>query len=99
MTTFIILHLKKSSMKGSLSATSNEGFLFVRSNKKTYKINFTDITYIEGLGDYIQIHLENQKIITNLSILLPEETDSIKMPATFLFAIITSLGHFNSVRN
>jgi DNA-binding LytR/AlgR family response regulator len=42
-------------------------FFFIKSNKKTYKINFSEICYIEGLGDYIQVHLENQKIVTNLS--------------------------------
>lgn len=52
-------------------------FLFIKSNKKTIKVKFNDIYYIEGLGDYIQIHLQNQKIVTNLSMkkilnLLPE---------------------------
>lgn len=60
------------------SKKSESDYLFVKSNKKTYKIAFSGICYVEGLGDYIQIHLNDQKIITNLSMkkileLLPED--------------------------
>lgn len=53
-------------------------FFFVKANKKTIKINFSDILFIEGLGDYIKIHEKNTKIVTNLSMkrileLLPSE--------------------------
>ncbi len=41
--------------------------LYVKSNKKAYKIAFSEIHYVEGLGDYIQIHLNDQKIVTNIS--------------------------------
>ena len=56
---------------------SQKGFVFIKSNKKTYKVKFNDIYFIEGLGDYIQVHLKDQKIVTNLSMkkmleLLPE---------------------------
>jgi len=44
-----------------------EDFLFIKSNKKTVKVRFSEITYIEGLGDYIKIHLANKKLVTNLS--------------------------------
>ena len=52
-------------------------FLFIKSNKKTYKVKFEDIFYIEGLGDYIKVHTINNKLVTNLSMkkileLLPE---------------------------
>lgn len=45
----------------------NSGFLFIKSNKKSVKVKFSEILYIEGLGDYIKIHLQNQKLVTNLS--------------------------------
>ena len=53
-------------------------FLFIKSDKKTIKVKFSDIFYIEGLGDYIKLHLADKKIITNLSMkkiigLLPED--------------------------
>lgn len=42
-------------------------YFFIKSNKKTFKINFSEVCYVEGLGDYIQVHLDNQRIVTNLS--------------------------------
>jgi DNA-binding LytR/AlgR family response regulator len=71
-----LLQLKNDS-HGQTNTEVHADFLFIKSNKKTIKVRFTDIYYIEGLGDYIQIHVENQKIITNLSMkkimsLLPE---------------------------
>lgn len=58
--------LKHKSAHSVLKEETNE-FIFIKSNKKTYKVKFSEIYYIEGLGDYIQIHLQNDKIVTNLS--------------------------------
>lgn len=53
-------------------------FLFIKANKKTIKVNFSDIQFIEGLGDYIKIHLNDNRIVANLSMkkihsLLPQD--------------------------
>ena len=42
-------------------------FIFLKSDKKTIKVNIADICYIEGLGDYIKIYTSTQKYISNLS--------------------------------
>lgn len=34
-------------------------FIFVKSNNKLLKINFSNIIYIESLSDYIKIHIED----------------------------------------
>ena len=44
------------------SSETNE-FLFVKSDRKHYKIETSSILYIEGLRDYIRIHTENEKVI------------------------------------
>ena len=74
-----ILRLKKSlnAPQPKQSNSKNEYF-FVKANKKTIKVCFSEILFIEGLGDYIKIHLESSKLVTNLSMkkmldLLPEE--------------------------
>jgi len=71
-----LITLKQSSSSKS-SDDRTENFLFVKSDKKTIKVRFSDINYIEGLGDYIKIHLADKKLVTNLSMkkifsLLPE---------------------------
>lgn len=70
-----LIKLKKNTKKADDDANSD--FLFVKSNKKTVKIKFSEILFIEGLGDYIKIHLPDKKVVTNLSMkkiigLLPE---------------------------
>lgn len=53
-------------------------FLTIRADYKLHKINFEDILLIEGLDDYVQIHLNNASKITarsslkNISEKLPE---------------------------
>lgn len=40
-----------------------EDSLFVRADRKHYKIAFDDILYVEGLKDYIRIHTTHEKIL------------------------------------
>jgi len=47
--------------------------IFIKSNKKTYQLKFSDIIYIEGLGDYIKIYTEKTHLVTNLSMKKMEE--------------------------
>lgn len=61
-----LLRLKQGAQTPAVENT-NSDFLFIKSNKKAVKVKFEDILYIEGLGDYIKIHLSNQKLVTNLS--------------------------------
>ncbi len=39
-------------------------YIFVKSEYKTLRINFADIQYVEGLSDYVQIHLSDKKILS-----------------------------------
>ncbi len=43
-------------------------FIFVRSDRKMIKIKFSEINYIESLGDYIKITLDAKNVITRESI-------------------------------
>ncbi|HON53021.1 MAG TPA: LytTR family DNA-binding domain-containing protein [Bacteroidales bacterium] len=42
----------------------NQDFMFVKSEYQTVKINFNDITYIEGLKDYVKIYCGKKMIVT-----------------------------------
>ncbi|MDX8338701.1 LytTR family DNA-binding domain-containing protein [Draconibacterium sp. IB214405] len=72
------LHLLKTNAKNVPADADKNEFLFIKANKKSVKIKFSDILYIEGLGDYIKIHLTDEKLVTNLSMkkifsLLPQD--------------------------
>lgn len=41
------------------SFETNEEFLFIKSEYKIRRINYTDILYIEGMKDYVKIFLKN----------------------------------------
>jgi DNA-binding LytR/AlgR family response regulator len=45
---------------------TNEDFLFIKSDYKLLRINFDDIKYIEGMSEYIRIHLTNSKPVMTL---------------------------------
>jgi two-component system LytT family response regulator len=52
-------------------------FMFIKSDRRYFKVAFRDILFVEGLKDYVIIHTENQKLIThgnlkNVHTLLPE---------------------------
>lgn len=42
---------------------SEQQYLFIRADYSLIKILFSDILYIEGLDDYLKIHIQNQKTI------------------------------------
>lgn len=43
--------------------TDTESFLFVKADRKHYKIATDSILYIEGLKDYIRIHTSGEKVM------------------------------------
>ena len=48
-------------------------FIFIKADKKTIKLNFKDIKYIEGLGDYIKIHTKTKSIVSKITVKRMEE--------------------------
>jgi DNA-binding LytR/AlgR family response regulator len=45
---------------------SNKDFLFIKSEYKIVRINLDNIKYIEGMSEYIKIHLSNSKPVMTL---------------------------------
>ncbi len=60
--------LKRIEKKGEAApqVESDENFLFVKSEYKILRINLSDIKYIEGMREYVRIHIENQKAVMAL---------------------------------
>ena len=46
--------------RGIATQDQNEAFILIRADYKLNKIMLQDISYIEGLDDYIQIYLKNK---------------------------------------
>lgn len=59
---------------GSNSERVNEeSFIYVKENKKVIKVYLSEIRYVEGLSEYVQIYTDKRKIITKTSMSLMEE--------------------------
>ncbi len=76
-------------------------FIFIKADKKLYKLFFEKILYIEGLKDYAIIHIENKKIITamNLKTIYDQLPQNIFSRISKSFIVnskhITSIDTFN----
>ncbi|WP_430410566.1 LytR/AlgR family response regulator transcription factor [Kordia sp.] len=45
--------------------TITDEVIYVKENKTLHKVNLKEIIYLEALGDYVKIYLENTFILTN----------------------------------
>lgn len=45
-----------------------EDYMFIKADRKYFKIYFKDILYIEGLKDYVVIYTNDNKIITSMNV-------------------------------
>lgn len=79
--------------------SADSDFIFVKSDRKYFKVNFEDILFIEGLKDYIIIQMEDQRIITRMSLKATQEL----LPETLFFRInksyIVNKKHIESFDN
>ena len=63
-------------------------YFFVRSERKMVKICFSEILYVESIGDYVKIHLKDKTVVTretivNIETRLPKK-DFIRTHRSFI---------------
>lgn len=51
----------------------DDSFIYIKENKKVVKVYLSEIKYIEGLSEYVQIYTDKRKIITKTSMTQMEE--------------------------
>jgi DNA-binding LytR/AlgR family response regulator len=49
-------------------ASVSEDFVYIKADRKYFKVFFNDIHYIEGLKDYVIIHTATQKVVTAMNL-------------------------------
>lgn len=77
--------LDKKHVKSSIERVE-EDYFFVKADRKIFRVDFSDILYVEGLKDYVVIHTENQKIITAMNI----KTINEQLPSKFFVRVSKS---------
>ncbi|MBC8315134.1 MAG: response regulator transcription factor [Bacteroidales bacterium] len=53
---------------GTSDHIQEEQFIFVKSEKKTFKVNLNDLMYVEALGDYVKIYTHERMIVSYQSL-------------------------------
>jgi len=46
----------------------DSGFIFIKSDRRYFRVHFKDMLFIEGLKDYVIIQAENQRLITHMNL-------------------------------
>ena len=74
-------------------------YIFVKADRRFVKINFTDITFVEALKDYVIIHTAEQRVITRMNLKAIQE----QLPAALFIRIsksyIINIRHITSFDN
>lgn len=55
--------------------------LFIRSSSKFFRVNYDDIHYIEGMKDYLKVHLAGSTLITHQTM---AEMEKVLPPSKFI---------------
>ncbi|MGN6249787.1 MAG: LytR/AlgR family response regulator transcription factor [Ginsengibacter sp.] len=90
----------KSAQKNNNHSKASTEFIFVNADYSLVKINLSDIIFIEGLKDYIKIHLKSAKnpVVTRM----PMKTIEEQLPASQFIRIhksyIVSVAFITSIR-
>jgi DNA-binding LytR/AlgR family response regulator len=80
--------------------TGEQQFIYIRADYSLIKINSADILFIEGLDDYLKIHLQNQKpVVARLTMKAMLEKIPAKKFIRVHRSFIIPLQRIESVRN
>jgi DNA-binding LytR/AlgR family response regulator len=72
--------------EANIVESNTDDHLFIKADRKYYKVNFKDIRFIEGLKDYVIIYTQNQKLFTAMNL----KTIHQKIPAGIFLRVSKS---------
>ena len=71
--------------------------IFIKSNGKFVKVNFSEITYIKGMKDYLKIHTPDSRLITHQTMNEMEKILPAKQFLRIHKSYIIALAHIKSI--
>lgn len=90
--------IKESKLESIPEIKRTDDFIMVKSDYQSHRINLNDILFIEGLKDYVKIHLETAKPVVTLNSL---KNMADKLPAEMFIRVhksyIVSINKINSI--
>jgi DNA-binding LytR/AlgR family response regulator len=94
-------HLRLLQQEGNTNQVERieEDYIFIKAERKYFKIYFKEILYIEGLKDYVIIYTADSKIITSMNV----KTIGAQLPETIFARVsksyIVNVLHISSFDN
>lgn len=77
--------------------TSGTDHIFIKSNSKFFKVNFSEIVYIESMKDYLKIHTAEYNLVTHQTMNDMENILSSKQFIRVHKSFIVSVPHIKSI--
>ena len=71
--------------------------IFIKSNSKFFKVNFSEIIYIEGMKDYLKIHTAEYKLVTHQTMNDMEKILPVKQFIRVHKSYIIAVTHIKSI--
>src|SRR5258708_24209459 len=71
--------------------------IFVKSNSKFFKVNFSEILYVEGMKDYLKIHTPEYMLVTHQTMNELEKTLPARQFLRVHKSYIVALGHIRAI--
>ncbi|NML20803.1 response regulator transcription factor [Pseudoflavitalea sp. G-6-1-2] len=62
----ILYHTMLQTKISGTQSTVEKDHIFIRANGRHTRVNFEDLYFIEGLKDYVVLHLKDKRILTNM---------------------------------
>ena len=85
------------SVNSPANASTLPDHIFIRSNSKFFKVNFSEIIYVQGMKDYLKIHTAEHTLITHQAM---NEMEKLLPRAKFMRvhkSYIVALEHIRSI--
>jgi len=90
--------LRKDTEKNEIE-NFQEDFIFIKADRRFFKLFFRNILYIEGLKDYVVIYAQDRKIITSMNV----KSIASQLPANMFARVsksyIINVNHITSFDN
>ncbi|TDE03462.1 LytR/AlgR family response regulator transcription factor [Flavobacterium hiemivividum] len=90
--------LAESTIKNIIEGSTDD-FLFIKSDRKYYRVKFQDIRFIEGLKDYVVIYTQDQKLITAMNLKTIHQKISSKSFLRVSKSYVVNTDYINSFDN
>ena len=71
--------------------------IFIKSNGKFVKVNFSEITYIKGMKDYLKIHTKDSRLVTHQTMNEMEKLLPVKQFTRVHKSYIIAMAHIKSI--